>query len=263
MKPRVALTIAGSDPSGGAGLQADIRVFARCGVYGLSAVSALTAQNSFEVKDILPVEGRFIEEQLNTIISDIRPDALKTGMLFSGDCISAVAKIVKGFELENLVIDPVTVSSTGRSLLEDSALNLLVRELFPLARVITPNIYEASAISGVTIEDEKGMEAAAMRLKELGPEAVIITGGHFPGTARGAETLELIWDGNSFHRIRGKKMPGEYHGTGCAYSAALTAGLAKGVSFFESAKRAKEFVDSAIHHAYRIGKGMSLLNFGE
>lgn len=262
MKPGVALTIAGSDPTGGAGLQADIRVFAHFGVYGLSAVSALTAQNTFEVKDILPVEGRFIEEQLNTLISDIRPDALKTGMLFSCDCIRSVAKIVKGFELVNLVIDPVTVSSTGACLLEEGALELLMGDLFPLARVITPNIYEASAISGITIEDEEGMESAARRLKELGPEVVIITGGHFSGKS-GEETLELIHDGKSFHRVRGKKVKGEYHGTGCAYSAAITACLARGLSVPESAKRAKELVDSAIRHAYQIGKGMSLLKFGE
>ncbi|NTU43341.1 MAG: bifunctional hydroxymethylpyrimidine kinase/phosphomethylpyrimidine kinase [Nitrospirales bacterium] len=262
MSPHVALTIAGSDPTGGAGLQADLRVFSLLGVYGLSAVSALTAQNTFEVTGILPVDGRFLEAQLNTLISDIRPDALKTGMLFSGDVVRSVARIVRGFELENLVIDPVTVSSTGSSLLEEGALEILTTELFPLSRVITPNIYEASAISGVAIEDEEGMENAARRLKELGPEVVIITGGHFPGRG-GQETMELIYDGASFLRIEGKKMKGEYHGTGCAYSAAITANLAKGLSVPEAARRAKELVESAIRQAYRIGKGMSLLKFGE
>ncbi len=252
---KTALTIAGSDPTGGAGLQADIRVFNRFGVYGLSAVSALTAQNTYEVNTILKVDGKFLEEQLNTLISDIRPDAIKTGMLFSKDAVKAVAKIIKGYELENLVIDPVTISSTGTSLMEEGGLDFLRGEMFPLAKVIMPNIYEASVISGVNIIDEKDMEKAAIVLKKLGPETVIITGGHFE-----QETLDLIYDGKSFHRIRGKKIKGEYHGTGCAFSAAITACLAKGISVLDAAKKAKEFMNDAITNAHSIGKGMRLLN---
>lgn len=252
---KTALTIAGSDPTGGAGLQADIRVFNHFGVYGLSAVSALTAQNTYEVNAISKVEGRFLEEQLNTLINDIRPDALKTGMLFSTDVVKAVAKIIKGYELGNLVIDPVTISSTGTSLIENGVLDALKEELFPLAKVITPNIYEAAAISGVNIMDEKDMERAAVELKRLGPEVVIITGGHLEN-----ETLDLIYDGEKFHRIRGKKIKGEYHGTGCAFSAAITACLAKGISVIEATKKAKEFIDAAIKNAHSIGKGMRLLN---
>jgi hydroxymethylpyrimidine/phosphomethylpyrimidine kinase len=265
---KTALTIAGSDPTGGAGLQADIRVFNHFGVYGLSAVSALTAQNSYEVMRILKVDGKFLEEQLNTLVSDIRPDAIKTGMLFSIDAVKAVAKIIKGYELENLVIDPVTISSTGTSLMENGVLDALKEELFPLAKVITPNIYEATAISGINIMDKKDMERAAMELKKLGTETVIITGGHFErGKGQGSrvkvekeETLELIYDGKGFHRIRGHKIKGEYHGTGCAFSAAITACLAKGISVLEATKKAKEFVDIAIKNAYSIGKGMRLLH---
>jgi hydroxymethylpyrimidine/phosphomethylpyrimidine kinase len=277
---KIALTIAGSDPTGGAGLQADIRVFNHFGVYGLSAVSALTAQNSYEVSGILKVNGKFIEEQLNTLINDIRPDAIKTGMLFSTDAVKAVAKIIKGYELENLVIDPVTISSTGMSLMESDLLDVLKEELFPLAKVITPNIYEASAISGINIMDEKDMERAAAELKNFGPEIVIITGGHFEevteyssrksrsvlsarqksGVRSDRETLDLIYDGKKFHRIRGKKIKGKYHGTGCAFSAAITACLAKGMSVIDATKKAKEFINIAIKNAYSIGKGMRLLN---
>ncbi len=266
---KVALTIAGSDPTGGAGLQADIRVFNHLGVYGLSAISALTAQNSYEVSGILKVDDLFLEKQLNTLINDIRPDAIKTGMLFSIDAVRVVAKIIKGYELENLVIDPVTISSTGMSLMENGVLDALKEELFPLAKVITPNIYEATAISGINIMDEKDMERAAAELKNFGPETVIITGGHFEEVrSQGSgvrsksteETLDLVYDGEKFHRIRGKKIKGEYHGTGCAFSAAITACLAKGISVISATKKAKEFVDIAIKNAYSIGKGMRLLN---
>ncbi len=272
---KTALTIAGSDPTGGAGLQADIRVFNHFGVYGLSAISALTAQNTYEMNAILKVDGKFLEEQLNTLISDIRPDAIKTGMLFSIDAVNAVAKIIKGYEIENLVIDPVTISSTGTSLMENGVLDALKEELFPLAKVITPNIYETTAISGINIMDEKDMERAAVELKKLGPETVIITGGHFEevrsqkpalNKVEGSEvrsdgeTLDLIYDREKFHHLRGKKVKGEYHGTGCAFSAAITACLAKGISVLEATRKAKEFVDIAIKNAYSFGKGMRLLH---
>ena len=252
---KTALTIAGSDPTGGAGLQADLKVFHHFGVYGLSAVSALTAQNTFEVNAISKVDEGFMAEQLNTLLSDIRPDALKTGMLFSTDAIKVLAGIIRGYELQNLVIDPVTVSSTGTSLIENGALDAMKDELFPLAKVITPNIYEASAISGINIENENDMEKAAIKLKNLGVEIVIITGGHMK-----KEALDLIYDGERFDYLRGNKSKGEYHGTGCAFSAAITALLARGVSVRESAKKAKEFVAHAIENAYDIGKGMRLLN---
>ncbi|GER94114.1 bifunctional hydroxymethylpyrimidine kinase/phosphomethylpyrimidine kinase [hot springs metagenome] len=257
---KTALTIAGSDPTCGAGLQADIRVFNHFGVYGISAVSALTAQNTYEMNVILKIDGKFLETQLNTLISDIRPNALKTGMLFSIDIVKAVAKIIKGYDLENLVIDPVTISSTGMSMMENGVLDALKEGLFPLAKVITPNIYEATAISGISIINEKDMEMAAIELKKLGPDIVIITGGHFEGLKNKGETLDLIYDGEKFHRLIGKRRKGEYHGTGCAFSAAITACLAKGMSVIDAVRKAKEFVDIAIKNAYRLGKGMRLLN---
>lgn len=252
---KTALTIAGSDPTGGAGLQADLKVFHHFGVYGLSAVSALTAQNTTEVNSVMGVDAVFLEKQLDTLINDIRPDALKTGMLFSIEAIRTVASIVRSFDLKNLVIDPVTVSSTGASLLEDGALDVLIEELFPLAAVITPNIYEASVLSGVRIENEIEMEEAAMKLRRLGPVTVVVTGGHLKN-----ETMELVWDGVSVHRFRGKKAKGEYHGTGCAFSAAVTALLAKGEPVLESVKKAGKFMEKAIRNAHDAGKGMRLLH---
>ncbi|TAN45572.1 MAG: bifunctional hydroxymethylpyrimidine kinase/phosphomethylpyrimidine kinase [Nitrospirae bacterium] len=258
-----ALTIAGFDPTGGAGLQADLKVFHRFGVYGLSAVAALTAQNTLKVASTLGIDAGLLEDQLKTLINDIRPDALKTGMLFSRDAVAVVAKEVRGFELQNLVVDPVTVSSTGKSLVEDGTLDMLKTFLFPVARVITPNIYEASLLSGVSICDEYSMELAAKELKKTGVEVVIITGGHFDdlkATKKSAgRTMELLYDGGSFHRIRGVKVPGEYHGTGCAFSAAITACLAKGMSVYEAAKKARRFMEGAVKSAVDFGKGMKLL----
>ena len=251
----IALTIAGSDPTGGAGLQADLKVFRHFGVYGLSAVSALTAQNTTKVRAVSAVDPSFLEEQLKTLINDIRPDALKTGMLYTREAIRTVARIVRGFDLQNLVIDPVTISSTGAPLLEDGALDVLKEELFPLAAVITPNIYEASVLSGVRIENETEMGEAAMALRRLGPDTVIITGGHLEN-----ETVELFYDGVSVHLFRGEKAEGEYHGTGCAFSAAVTALLAKGKSPLEALKKTKEFMDTAIKNAHILGKGMRLLD---
>ncbi|MEW6116057.1 MAG: bifunctional hydroxymethylpyrimidine kinase/phosphomethylpyrimidine kinase [Nitrospirota bacterium] len=252
---KTALTIAGTDPTGGAGVQADLKVFHHFGVYGLSVVSALTVQNTEKVSATSRIEGALIEAQLNTLINDIRPDALKTGMLLSSDAVRAVAKAVRAYDLHNLVIDPVVRSSSGAQLLEDEALALLKSELFPLAEVITPNIDEAAALTGIAISDAGDMEEAAQELKQLGPEVIIITGGHFK-----EETLELVYDGRTFHRIRGKKIKGEYHGTGCAFSAAVAALLARGTLVADAARGAKDFVEKAITHAYDIGKGMRLLH---
>lgn len=252
---KMALTIAGSDPTGGAGLQSDIRVFGRLGVRGLSVTTALTAQNTSGVDAIYGIEASFIEAQLNSLLNDIRPDALKTGMLYSKDAIRVIVRVIKGFNLENLVIDPVTVSSSGRPLMEDGVLDLIRAELFPLARVVTPNIYEASALSGINVTDEESMEKAALALKDTGPEAIIITGGHLE-----RETLDLILYGGKFYKLRAKKVPGEFHGTGCAFSAVITAYLAKESSVVHAAERAKAFMHEAIIKAHSVGKGMKLLD---
>ncbi|MGO9016431.1 MAG: bifunctional hydroxymethylpyrimidine kinase/phosphomethylpyrimidine kinase [Dissulfurispiraceae bacterium] len=251
----IALTIAGSDPSGGAGIQADLKVFHRFAVYGLSALSAATAQNTLKVSAIERIEGTFLFEQLTTLLTDMRPDALKTGMLLSADAVRYVAKAVTSYSLQNLVVDPVIISSSGASLLEKKAAEVMREELFPLAKAITPNIAEASTLTGIKVSDEGTMEEAAIALKRFGPEFVIITGGHLAD-----ETVEIIYDGKTVHRLRGRKIAGEFHGTGCAFSAAITALLAKGTSVIDAVKEAKSFVASAIESSLALGKGMRLLN---
>lgn len=249
-----ALTIAGSDPGGGAGIQADLKVFKNFGVYGISALTAATAQNTLRVNAIQRIEAPFIKEQLNTLLTDIRPDALKTGMLLSVDAVRAVASAMMSFGLRNLVTDPIIISTSGAYLLEKKAAEVMKEELFPLTRVITPNISEASTLTGIAVSDEASMEAAAIELKKFGSEAVIVTGGHLDDY-----TLDLMFDGESFTRFRGKKSLGEFHGTGCAYSAAITALLAKGYSVTDAAREAGEYVKRAIEGAITIGKGMRLL----
>jgi len=250
-----ALTIAGSDPTGGAGLQSDIKVFRSLGIHGLSVASALTAQNTEGVRSVLPVSADFFSEQLNALLKDIAPDAVKTGMVYSRQLVSLITEGIKRYSLKNLVIDPVTVSSSGRSLVEDGTLSAIREQLFPLAKMITPNIHEASVLTGIAIKDVAQMEEAAKELRKMGPENVVITGGHLEG-----EALDLYYDGFSFFRLESAKIEGEYHGTGCAFSAAITASLALGRTTIESVKRAKEFMNSAIANAYRLGKGMRLLN---
>ncbi len=261
---KTALTIAGFDPTGGAGVQQDLKVFHYFGVYAISVISALTSQNTYEIMDIKAIEKKFLENQLITILSDIKPQALKTGMLFSKDAVRVVTKVIKGFELENLVIDPVTVSSTGTALIEDGTLDILMIELFPLSKVVTPNVYEASVLSGIRIQDIGDMQKAAIEIKKSGAENILITGGYFKEDSEtvGAadEMIDLLYDGIEFSYFRNKRIYGEYHGTGCALSAAITALLARGAYVPEAVQRAKEFMHLAIENAYELGKGMRLLN---
>ena len=250
---KTALTIAGSDPTGGAGLQADLKVFRAFDVHGLAVVSAITAQNTVGVESVLPVEKDFFEKQIYTLLSDIRPDAIKSGMLYSEWAADLIAEAVKKYSLRNFVIDPVTVSSSGKSLVADGTLDSIREKLFPLAKVITPNIYEASVLTGLRIEARKDMEKAAKTLKNMGAEVVVITGGHLEAIA-----LDLYYDGE-FHDVESEKLKGEYHGTGCVFSAAIAASIALGHTPLESVRRAKEFVNKAIRKAYHPGKGMGLL----
>ncbi len=250
---KTALTIAGSDPTGGAGLQADLKVFRAFEVHGLSVVSAITAQNTKGVDFVFPVEKDFFEKQLHALLADIRPDSIKIGMLYNTWAVELISDIFKKYLLSNLVIDPVTVSSSGKSLVADGTLDALREKLFPLSKVITPNIYEASVLTGIRVEDKRDMEDAAKALKDMGPEVIVITGGHLEEIA-----LDLYYDGE-FHDVETDKIKGEYHGTGCAFSAAITASLALGHIPLESVRRAKEFINKAIKKAYHPGKGMGLL----
>lgn len=251
---KTALTIAGSDPTGGAGIQADLKVFRAFGVHGISVTAAITAQNTHGVSAIFPVAKNAIKAQCDTLLSDISPDAVKIGMLYSTDAVGIVSDVIKRYSLGNVVIDPVTVSSSGASLVDEGTLDAIKELLFPLARIVTPNIYEATVLTGIPVEEKKGLEASASALKKTGPHVVIITGGHLEGVA-----LDLYYDGG-FKRIESEKLPGEFHGTGCVFSSALAALLALGHEPLDAARRAKEFVKSAIQKACHPGRGMGILH---
>jgi len=249
-----ALTIAGFDPSGGAGIQADLKVYHSYGVYGLSVVSALTAQNSGGVKRVMPVTRQFVKKQLTVLLDDIKPDATKTGMLCRESTVEVIAYIVKKYSLRNFVIDPVILSSTGRPLAEKGVPGAIRKKLLPLCTVVTPNMYEASVLSGIPIKNQIDMEKAALTLHEYGAKNVIVTGGHLDKMA-----VDVVYDGE-FHYLRGRKSAGEYHGTGCAFSAAVTALLARGYGVLEAAKLAKGFMKKAFAKSFSTGQKMKLFN---
>jgi hydroxymethylpyrimidine/phosphomethylpyrimidine kinase len=251
---KIALTIAGFDPSGGAGIQADLKIFHSFGVYGISAVSSLTAQNSRIVRDIVPVRAAFVRKQLTTLLSDIRPDATKTGMLYSEANVEIVSHVIKKYALENLVVDPIIRASTGRSLAEKGLLPAVRKRLLPLCTVVTPNIYEASVLTGIDVKTRKDMEEAARRLGDFGARHVIITGGHLEKTA-----MDVFYDGN-FSFLKSKKVCEEFHGTGCRYSSAITALLAQGYTVLDAARRAKKFMNLSFRKSFTTGKGMRLFN---
>jgi len=252
---RTALTIAGSDPTGGAGLQADLRTFKALGVYGLSVPSVLTAQNTEGVYGIQEMPSGFFSEQLDILLKDIRPDALKTGMLYSSDIIKIISEKIEAYSLHNLVIDPVTVSSTGVLLVEERTMDAVKNILFPLAKVITPNIYEASVLTGIDIRNDEDVKNVMPKLKGLGPEIVIITGGHMEEKA-----VDILFDGKEFLSLENDKLEAEFHGSGCVFSSVITACLARGYDVKEAFIKAKEFVWNAMRAAISPGKGMKILN---
>jgi len=252
---RIALTIAGSDPTGGAGFQADLKTFKAMGVYGLSIPAVLTAQNTRGVSSIHGVSPEFFSEQLDMLLKDVMPDAVKTGMLYTPEIVEGLSRSIRERSLKNIIVDPVTVSSTGVSLAKAGTLNAIKRSLIPLARVITPNIHEAYLLTGMEVHNESDMKDAALKLRDLGPEEVIITGGHLKDKA-----VDLLFDGEEFLFLDNERIEGEFHGTGCAFSSALAAGIALGYDVKESAVKAKEFVFNAMKNALPLGKGMKILN---
>lgn len=250
----LTLTIAGSDPSGGAGIQQDLKVFRALGTYGLSVITSLTAQSSRGVEGIMPVPGPFVEKQLETLLSDMKPEATKTGMILTAANVMIIVSAIKRYSLKNVVVDPVMLSSTGRSLSKKDLPHIMGKKLLPLCTAVTPNIHEASVLSGIRVAAMHDMEKAALRLTDLGAGNVIITGGHLDGTA-----TDLVYDGR-FHYLKGKKMHGEFHGTGCTFSAALAAELAKGSAVLDAAVSAKRFMKSVFGKTFHAGKGMKSFN---
>lgn len=255
----VALTIAGSDSGGGAGIQADLKTFHQFGVYGTSVITSLTAQNTLGVSAIHTPPPEFVAEQYLTVTSDITIDAVKTGMLATGAIITALADAFEECPPANLVVDPVMISSTGAYLLEPDAVEALIERILPLADLLTPNLHEAAAFLGVeSIASLEEMRGAAEKIGSMGPAAVLVKGGHLPGED---EAIDILYDGTSFTELRSERLDQKHtHGTGCTLSAAITAGLAKGALMTESVRRAKAYITEAIRSAPGIGGGVGPLN---
>ena len=248
---KTALTIAGSDSSGGAGIQADMKTMTANGVYAMSAVTALTAQNTTGVTDILESTPHFLSEQLDAIFTDIFPDAVKIGMVSSADLIVVIAEKLKQYKAKNIVVDPVMVATSGAKLLRDDAVEALCRELLPLAAVLTPNIPEAEILSGMTITDATGMEAAAKYISEKYGCAVLCKGGHQINDAD-----DLLWQGGTGKWFKGKRIANpNTHGTGCTLSSAIACNLAEGHSLATSVRRAKQYLTACIAYGLDLGRG--------
>jgi hydroxymethylpyrimidine/phosphomethylpyrimidine kinase len=247
-----ALTIAGSDSGGGAGIQADLKTFAALGVYGMSAITALTAQNTRGVLGVHGVPAEFVTLQIEAVAGDIGCDAVKTGMLATATIVEAVAAAVDALELPNLVVDPVMVAKGGDRLLDAEAVHALRSTLLRRARVVTPNVPEAEVLSGTTVRSADDMRAAARAILRFGPTAVIVKGGHL----HGATAMDLLLDADHEQWFEAPRLEVAYtHGTGCTFAAALAARLALGDDLDSAAQGAKEYVTGAIAHGIDVGTG--------
>lgn len=257
MNVKTALTIGGSDPSGAAGVQADLKVFAAFRLHGMSVITALTSQNSSRVSEVMRVSDKTVSHQFKAIHEDLPIDALKIGMLASTENIGMVAQLIEGAGLKNIVLDPVFLSSSGAHLIEKGGAEAMVKLLFPLVDIVTPNIDEASLLSGLNIETPGDMKEAARMIKEMGPDYVLVKGGHLKGRA-----IDILYDGISFLTLDAPRITDrEFRGTGCALSAAIASCLAKGMDMKSSAEKAKDFVARSIKTGYEdLGKGMGILN---
>lgn len=253
---KTALSIAGSDCSGGAGIQADLKTMTMNGVYAMSAITALTAQNTTGVTGILEVTPEFLGQQIDMVFTDIRPDAVKIGMVSSSGLVETIAQRLRHYGAENIVVDPVMVATSGSSLIESEAIVTLKRVLLPLAALATPNIPEAEVLSGRTIQTEADMEAAAEDIWETYGCAVLLKGGHSVSDAN-----DLLCGKGQLKWFRGKRIPNpNTHGTGCTLSSAIAANLAKGYDLETSVQRAKAYISGALAAMLDLGQGSGPMN---
>jgi len=251
-EPPCVLTIAGSDSGGGAGIQADIKTITVLGGFGMSAITALTAQNTCEVLAIWNVPPDFVLRQIEAVATDLPIHAAKTGMLANRDIVEAVAEGIDRFQIRNLVVDPVFISKGGHPLLAEDAVEALTHSLFPLADLITPNLHEARILSGIAMESDEERKEAARRLHGMGPRAVLIKGGH----GQGREAQDLLFDGSVFRAYSAPRFDTTHtHGTGCTLSAAIATFLAKGLGLSEAVEKAKRFITEAIRLSLPLGRG--------
>ena len=253
--PVTVLCVGGSDSSAGAGIQADLKTVCACGGYALTVITSLTAQNTRGVQDILPVAPKFIEAQLDVVLSDIGADALKTGMLLTAGAVGAVAKKIRQYDLKNVVIDPVMVAKGGRHLMQDGARLAMIKKLLPQATVITPNIPEAEFLSNMQIRSLADMKKAAVIIRETGVQNVVIKGGHLPGS-RKSGSVDILYDGKGFMEYHTDWIDTvDTHGTGCTFASALATYLAQGNSIVQSVRKAKKTVTRAIEQSLKLGHG--------
>ena len=253
---RTALTIAGSDSSGGAGIQADIKTMTANGVFAMSAITALTAQNTTGVTGIMEVSPEFLKEQIDCIFTDIRPDAVKIGMVSSAELITAIAEKLTEYHAENIVVDPVMVATSGAKLISDDAIDTLKERLLPMADVLTPNIPEAEVLSGMEVRTEEDMIKAAEKISENYHCAVLLKGGHQLNDAN-----DLLYRNGSYRWFYGKRIDNpNTHGTGCTLSSAIASNLAKGFDMDTSVERAKAYISGALGAMLDLGKGSGPMN---
>ena len=253
---KTALSIAGSDCSGGAGIQADLKTMTMNGVFAMSAITALTAQNTTGVRSILEADPAFLGDQIDAVFEDIRPDAVKIGMVASVGLIETIAERLRRYEAKNIVVDPVMVATSGAKLIADDAVETMKRELLPLAAVLTPNIPEAEILSGMTIRNEEDMVAAARKISESYGCAVLCKGGHSINDAN-----DLLWSDGKARWFYGKRIDNpNTHGTGCTLSSAIAANLAKGYDLETSVGRAKDYISGALSAMLDLGHGSGPMN---
>lgn len=245
------LTIAGSDCSGGAGIQADLKTFSAHGVYGMSVIVSVVAENTSRVIDIQDITPEMIEKQIDAVFEDIGVDAVKVGMLSTPECMRAVAGKLRQYKPEHVVIDPVMYAKNGCPLMDPSAVDALIESILPLADVLTPNIPEAERITGMEIRSVTDMETAAQKIHDMGCRTVVVKGGHAIGNA-----LDVLFDGKQMHHFETQRIDTKNtHGTGCTFSSAVASQLALGMDICKAVEKAKAYVTTAITHSLAIGKG--------
>ena len=253
---KTALTIAGSDSSGGAGIQADIKTMTMNGVYAMSAITALTAQNTTGVRAIQESTPEFLKDQLDAVFEDIFPDAVKIGMVSSGELIRVIADRLRHYEAKNIVVDPVMVATSGSALMKNDAVQTLIEELLPISTLVTPNIPEAQVLSGLSIETKEDMIIAAKHIGDNYHCAVLLKGGHSINDAN-----DLLYANGELHWFEGKRIDNpNTHGTGCTLSSAIASNLAKGYTLSESVQRAKDYISGALAAMLDLGEGSGPMN---
>jgi hydroxymethylpyrimidine/phosphomethylpyrimidine kinase len=250
-----ALTIAGSDSGGGAGIQADLKTFSAFGVFGMSALTAITAQNSLGVQGVFDLPPEFVARQIDSVLSDFGADAVKIGMLSTAPIIAAVAERLRAHRPPHVVLDPVMIAKSGDPLLQPAARSALIAEMLPLADVVTPNLHEASALAGIPVGTEAEMEEAARRIHACGPRTVLVKGGHLKDSA-----TDILWDGRAFTRFPAPRLDSpNTHGTGCTFASAIAAGLARGRDLPAAIRESKAYVTAAIREGFAAGRGVGVL----